>query len=142
MHDAERYALDDYATDARLTDALAALLIAVATGYGALAAANGAAAAAHARRRDHTVLATVGGTRRQLLALAARETAVTVGLGAALGLLAALPPLAATASGLSRAAGTQVGPHLHLPTLAVAVLGSLLTAVAAGVLTTWRGLRK
>ncbi|MFD7642059.1 FtsX-like permease family protein [Kitasatospora sp. NPDC059795] len=140
VHDAERYALDDYATDARLTDALAALLIAVATGYGALAAANGAAAAAHARRRDHAVLATVGGTRRQLLALAARETAVTVGLGAALGLLAALPPLAATASGLSQAAGTQVGPHLHLPTLAVAVLGSLLTAVAAGVLTTWRGL--
>ncbi|WP_341865490.1 FtsX-like permease family protein [Kitasatospora cheerisanensis] len=45
VHDALRYALDDYATDARLTDALAALLIAVATGYGALAAANGAAAA-------------------------------------------------------------------------------------------------
>ncbi|MFF2624933.1 FtsX-like permease family protein [Kitasatospora griseola] len=142
VHDALRYALDDYATDARLTDALAALLIAVATGYGALAAANGAAAAAHARRQDLAVLTTVGGTHRQLLALTAAETALTVAIGAALGILAALPSLAATASGLAQATGARLGPQLHLPTLAAAVLGSLATAVAASTLTTWRTLRR
>ncbi|MFD8595179.1 FtsX-like permease family protein [Kitasatospora sp. NPDC059646] len=142
VHDALRYALDDYATDARLTDALAALLIAVATGYGALAAANGAAAAAHARRRDLAVLGTLGATRRQLLALAARESALTAGLGAALGVLVALPALAAVASGLSRATGARLGPHLHLPTLAAAVLGSLALTVTASTVTTWRTLRR
>ncbi|MGW4383600.1 ABC transporter permease [Kitasatospora sp. NPDC004531] len=142
VHDAMRYALDDYATDARLTDALAALLIAVAGGYGALAAANAAAAAAHGRRSDLAVLATVGGTRRQLLALAAGETALTVAVGAALGILAALPPLAAVASGLSQATGTHIGPHLSLPTLATAVLATLTTAATAATLTTARSLRR
>ncbi|BAJ31734.1 hypothetical protein KSE_59640 [Kitasatospora setae KM-6054] len=68
VHDALRYALDDYATDARLTDALAALLIAIAA----------------------------GGTPRQLRAAAAGEIALTVLLGTALTVLALA--LAATAT--------------------------------------------
>ncbi|KDN82199.1 hypothetical protein KCH_60330 [Kitasatospora cheerisanensis KCTC 2395] len=50
----------------------------------------------------------------------------------------ALPALAATASGLSQATGAPLGPHLHLPTLAAAVLGSLTLTVAASTVTTWR----
>ncbi|MFJ6618648.1 FtsX-like permease family protein [Kitasatospora sp. NPDC091335] len=110
VHDAVRYALDDYDTDARLTDSLAGMLIAVAVGYSAIATANGTALSVHGRRRDLAVLRSAGGTAGQLVLFAAAEAALVTVIGTALGLLAALPPLAGLASGLSQSTGAPRHP--------------------------------
>jgi hypothetical protein len=47
LHDAEAYTLQDYNTDAKLTNSLAMMLIAVAVGYSGLAVANSMAMAAY-----------------------------------------------------------------------------------------------
>ncbi|MFF1919835.1 FtsX-like permease family protein [Streptomyces sp. NPDC058221] len=141
-HDALRYALDDYNTDARLTDSLATMLIVISVGYSVIAVVNSMAMAAHGRRRDYAVMKAAGGTVRQLVRLAAAETALLVVIGAALGVLVTLPPLAAMASGLSQATSADVGLHLNTTAIVTAILGTLLAAVAAGVLVTSRILRK
>ncbi|GAA2262557.1 ABC transporter permease [Streptomyces amakusaensis] len=142
VHDAVRHALDDYATDARLTDTLTAMLIAVAVGYSGIAMANSMAMTAHGRRRDLAVMKSAGGTVRQLLLFAAAETSLVVTVGAALGLLVPLGPLAGMASGLSQATSTEVGPHLNPLTIAAVILGSLALATASSVVVTWRTLRR
>ncbi|MFF0745882.1 ABC transporter permease [Streptomyces sp. NPDC004111] len=142
VHDALQYALDDYNTDAKLTDSLAAMLIAIAVGYSVIAVANSMAMAAHGRRRDFAVMKSAGGTVRQLLKLAASETAVLVGVGAGLGILVTLPPLAGMASGLSQATSSDVGLHLNNGAITTAVIGTLLAAVLAGVMVTGKTLKK
>ncbi|MEU2118493.1 FtsX-like permease family protein [Streptomyces sp. NPDC016459] len=142
VHDAMRYALDDYNTDAKLTDSLAAMLIAIAVGYSVIAVANSMAMAAHGRRRDYAVMRSAGGTVRQLLGLAAGETAVLVAVGAGLGVLVTLPPLAGMASGLSQATSSDVGLHLNNGAVLTAIIGTLVAAVLAGVLVTGKTLRK
>lgn len=141
-HDALEYALADYNTDAELTDSLATMLIVISVGYSVIAVANSMAMAAHGRRRDYEVMKAAGGTVRQLVLLAAGETALLVVIGAALGVLVTLPPLAGMASGLSQATSTDVSLHLNAPVIVAAILGTLLAAVAAGVLVTSRTLRK
>ncbi|MFF2330930.1 MULTISPECIES: FtsX-like permease family protein [unclassified Streptomyces] len=142
VHDAVRYALDDYATDAKLTDSLAVMLIVVAVGYSGIAVANSMAMAAHGRRRDFAVMKSAGGTVRQLLLFSVAETSLVVTVGAALGVLVTLGPLAGMASGLSQATSTEVGLHLNLPTIAAVVLGSLVPAIAASAVVTWRTMRR
>jgi putative ABC transport system permease protein len=141
VHDGVRYALDDYATDAELTDALALMLIVVAVGYSGIAMANSLAMTARARRRDFGVMKSAGGTVRQLLLLSAAETTLVVTVGAALGVLVTLGPLAAMASGLSQTTSTDVGLQLDAATLTAVILGSLVLAVSASVLVTWRTVR-
>ncbi|WP_418955261.1 FtsX-like permease family protein [Streptomyces tritici] len=142
LHDAAAYALADYETDARLTDSLAALLIVIAVGYGVIAVANSMAMAAHGRRRDLAVMKSAGATDRQLLLLSAGETALIVTVGAALGLLVPLAPLAGMASGLAESTSSDVTLHLNAATLATAVAGTLLAAVTAGLAVTTRTLRR
>ncbi|MFE4398209.1 MULTISPECIES: ABC transporter permease [Streptomycetaceae] len=142
VHDAVRYALDDYDTDARLTDSLAAMLIAVAVGYSAIATANSTALSAHGRRRDLAVLRSTGGTVRQLVLLAAGEAAVVTAIGTLLGLLATLPPLAGLASGLAQSTGAPVTLHLDPAALASVVLACLLLSGTTAGLVTWRVLRR
>ncbi|MEU6846581.1 ABC transporter permease [Streptomyces sp. NPDC046716] len=142
LHDAAAYALADYETDARLTDALAALLIAIAVGYSVIAVVNSMAMAAHARRRDVGVLTSTGGTPRQLLLASAGETVLVVAIGTVLGVAVTVPPLLGMASGLSQAGSSQVGLHLNTGTLAAAVTGTLLAAVVSGLAVTWRTLRR
>ncbi|MFJ8039680.1 FtsX-like permease family protein [Kitasatospora sp. NPDC096147] len=141
VHDAERFALDDYRTDARLTDALAAMLLVITVGYAGLAVANATAADAHARRQDLAVLRSAGATVRQLLGFAAGEAALLTALGAALGLAASLPPLAGLAAGLAEATGTPVSWQLDLPALGATLLGILAVAIGTRLLTTWRTAR-
>ncbi|MCP3754003.1 FtsX-like permease family protein [Streptomyces sp. TBY4] len=141
LHDAAAYALADYETDSELTDSLATMLIVIAVGYSVIAVANSMATAAHGRRRDVAVMRSVGGTVPQLLLLSVGETAVVVVVGAALGILVTLPPLAGMASGLSQATSADVGLHLDTGAVAAAVAGTLLAAVTAGVAVTWRTLR-
>ncbi|MEV1039516.1 ABC transporter permease [Streptomyces sp. NPDC050204] len=141
-HDALRYALDDYNTDARLTDGLAAMLIVIAVGYSVIAVANSMAMAAHGRRRDYAVMKSAGGTVRQLLAVAAGETALLVVVGAGLGVLVTLPPLAGMASGLSQATSSAVSLHLNGAAITTAITGTLAAAVLAGVMVTGKTLRK
>ncbi|MFG2622826.1 FtsX-like permease family protein [Streptomyces sp. NPDC048507] len=141
LHDAAEYALADYRTDARLTDSLAGMLMVIAVGYSAIAVVNSTAMAAHGRRRDLAVLGSAGGTARQLLLLAAGEAAMVVTVGAALGILVTLPPLAAMASGLSQATSADVGLHLDTAAVVRTVTGTLLAATAAAVTVTWRTLR-
>ncbi|MET9255066.1 FtsX-like permease family protein [Streptomyces sp. NPDC003717] len=141
LHDAAAYALADYETDARLTDSLAAMLIVIAVGYSVIAVANSMAMAAHGRRRDYAVMRSAGGTVRQLLLTSAGETTLVVVIGAALGVLVTLPPLAGMAAGLSEATSADVGPHLNTGTLALSVAGTLLAAVVAGLVVTARTLR-
>ncbi|MGW1178301.1 FtsX-like permease family protein [Kitasatospora sp. NPDC002543] len=142
VHDAVQYALDDYDTDARLTDNLAAMLIVIAVGYSGIAVANSMAMAAHGRRRDFAVMKSAGGTTRQLLAFAVGETSLVVGVGAVLGVLVTLPPLAGMASGLSQVTEADVGLNLNVPMLAAAILGSLVLAIAASAAVTWKTLRR
>ncbi|MGW2107993.1 ABC transporter permease [Streptomyces sp. NPDC001948] len=142
LHDAMKYALDDYDTDAELTDSLAVMLIAIAVGYSVIAVANSMAMAAHGRRRDYAVMKSAGGTVRQLIELAAGETALLVAVGAGLGVLVTLPPLAGMASGLSQATSSDVGLHLNTGTITMAIIGTLAAAVLAGVMVTGKTLRK
>lgn len=142
VHDAMQYALDDYNTDARLTDSLAVMLIVIAVGYSGIAVANSMGMAAHSRRRDFSVMKAAGGTTRQLLMFSVAETSLVAGIGAALGVLVTLGPLAGMASGLSQATSTDVSLHLNPSTVATAIVGSLVLAVGASVAVTWRTMRR
>ncbi|GGV04409.1 ABC transporter permease [Streptomyces filipinensis] len=142
VHDAMRYALDDYDTDARLTDSLAALLIVIAVGYSGIAVANSTGMSAHSRGRDFRVLGSAGGTVAQLLVLSVAESSLVATVGAALGVLVTLGPLAGMASGLSQATSTDVRLHLDVATVASVAGGSVLLSVVASVAVTWRGTRR
>lgn len=142
VHDAMRYALDDYNTDAQLTDSLATMLIVIAVGYSGIAVANSMAMAAHHRRRDFSVMKAAGGTVRQILWFSVAETTLVAGIGAALGVLVTLGPLAGMASGLSQATATDVGLHLNASTVTAVIVGSLALAVLASVAVTWRTVRR
>ncbi|MFJ4205823.1 ABC transporter permease [Streptomyces sviceus] len=141
LHDAAEYALADYRTDAKLTDSLAMMLIVIAVGYSVIAVANSMAMAAHGRRRDFGVMKSAGGTVGQLLLVSVGETSLVIVIGAALGILVTLPPLAGMASGLSQATSSDVSLHLSTGTLTTAVLGTLVAAVLAGLAVTARTLR-
>ncbi|MFG2721053.1 ABC transporter permease [Streptomyces sp. NPDC048416] len=142
LHDAAAFALADYNTDARLTDSLATMLIVIAVGYSVIAVANSMAMAAHGRRRDFGVLKSAGGTVRQLLFTSAGETVLVVVTGAALGVLVTLPPLAGMAAGLSEATSSDVGLHLNVGAVVIAVLGTLATAVLTGIAVTSKTLKR
>ncbi|MET9772904.1 ABC transporter permease [Streptomyces sp. NPDC006367] len=142
LHDAAEYALADYDTDAELTESLAMMLIVIAVGYSVIAVANSMAMAAHGRRRDFGVMRSAGGTVRQLLLTSAGETTLVVVIGAALGVLVTLPPLAGMAAGLSEATSSDVGLHLNSGVIVVAVVGTLVAAVLAGVAVTSKTLRR
>ncbi|MBW6439766.1 ABC transporter permease [Actinoplanes hulinensis] len=137
LQDAEQFALQDYNTDAKLTESLATMLTVVSVGFSGLAVANSMAMAGYGRRTDFVVMKSVGGTRRQLLGLAVGETWLLVMIGSMLGLIATLPALAGVASGLSAETGTRVTMHLNRGTLTWAILGSLAIATAASALVTW-----
>ncbi|MET7732921.1 ABC transporter permease [Streptomyces sp. NPDC005402] len=142
LHDAAEYALADYQTDAKLTDSLAMMLIVIAVGYSVIAVANSMAMAAHGRRRDFGVMKSAGGTVGQLLLVSVGETSLVIVVGAALGILVTLPPLAGMASGLSQATSSDVSLHLSTGTLTIAVLGTLVAAVLAGLAVTAKTLRR
>ncbi|MFE9361212.1 ABC transporter permease [Streptomyces olivaceoviridis] len=142
LHDAAEFALADYNTDAKLTDSLAMMLIVIAVGYSVIAVANSMAMAAHGRRRDFEVMKSAGGTVRQLLITSVGETSLVVAIGAALGVLVTLPPLAGMAAGLSEATSSDVSLHLNSGTIATAVLGTLAAAVLAGVAVTAKTLKQ
>ncbi|MFR9754972.1 ABC transporter permease [Streptomyces sp. TR06-5] len=141
LHDATEYALADYETDARLTESLAVMLIAIAVGYSAITIANSMAMAAHGRRHDFAVMKSAGATVRQLLLASVGETALITIIGAALGILVPLAPLAGMASGLSQATSSDVGVHLSTATLTTAVVGSFVAAVLSGLAVTAKTLR-
>lgn len=132
VRDAAAYAAQEYAVDARLTDTLAALLVTVSSGYGALAVAAGARAAARTRRTDLAALVAAGATGRRIATTVAAENGVAATLGAVLGVAVSLPPLAAVASGLSAATGTAVGPVLDTAVTSAAAGFCVLVAVVAG----------
>ncbi|MER5443927.1 ABC transporter permease [Streptomyces sp. NPDC002790] len=142
LHDAAEYALADYNTDAKLTESLAMMLIIIAVGYSVIAVANSMAMAAHGRRRDFAVMKSAGGTVRQLLFTAAGETALVIVVGAALGVLVTLPPLAGMAAGLSEATSSDVGLHLNSGVVVAAIIGTLVAALFAGVAVTSKTLRR
>nr|BFD88146.1 ABC transporter permease [Streptomyces sp. Xyl84] len=141
LHDAAEYALADYETDARLTDSLAMMLIVISVGYSVIAVADSMATAAHGRRRDFAVMRSAGGTDRQLLWVSAGETALLIVIGAALGVLVTLPPLAGMASGLSQATSSDVSLRVDAGALKTAVAATLLAAVPVGVAVTAKTLR-
>ena len=140
--DAQAYALADYAVDARLTTALAGLLVTVSAGYGGIAVAGGITADARSRRTDRAALAAAGATRARLAATAAAEATVAALLGAVLGLLVSVPPLAAVASGLARATGVPVLPVIDPGWASLAAGGCLVVAAATAALTTARAARR
>ncbi|MFJ9124371.1 ABC transporter permease [Streptomyces sp. NPDC102340] len=142
LHDAAQYALADYDTDAKLTESLAMMLIVIAVGYSVIAVANSMAMAAHGRRRDFGVMKSAGGTVRQLLFTSAGETALVIVIGAALGVLVTLPPLAGMAAGLSEATSSDVGLHLNSGVVVVAIIGTLVAAVLAGAAVTSKTLKR
>jgi putative ABC transport system permease protein len=83
----------------------------------------------------------VGGTVGQLLRVSVGETSLVIAIGAALGILVTLPPLAGMASGLSQATSSDVSLHLSTGTLTTAVISTLVAAVLAGLAVTAKTLR-
>ncbi|QUW79121.1 FtsX-like permease family protein [Streptomyces mirabilis] len=142
VHDAMQYALDDYNTDAKLTDSLATMLIVIAVGYSGIAVANSMGMSAHSRRRDFSVMKSAGGTVRQLLVFSVAESSLVATIGAALGVLVTLGPLAGMASGLSQATATDVSLRLNPSMVASVVFGSIVLAIVASVAVTWRTMRR
>ncbi|WP_425826882.1 ABC transporter permease [Streptomyces fractus] len=142
LHDAAQYALADYNTDARLTESLATMLIVIAVGYSVIAVANSMAMAAHGRRRDVGVMKSAGGTTRQLLFASAGETALVIAIGATLGVLVTLPPLAGMAAGLSESTSSDVGLRLNAGVVAAAIIGTLVAALLAGAAVTSKTLKR
>ncbi|MFA3877612.1 ABC transporter permease [Streptomyces sp. MMCC 100] len=142
LHDAAEYALADYNTDAKLTESLAMMLIVIAVGYSVIAVANSMAMAAHGRRRDFGVMKSAGGTVRQLLFTSAGETTLVIVIGAALGVLVTLPPLAGMAAGLSESTSSDVGLHLNSGVVVLAIIGTLVAALCAGVAVTSKTLKR
>ncbi|ALL77463.1 hypothetical protein AD006_23005 [Pseudonocardia sp. EC080610-09] len=138
VRDARSYALADYAVDARLTDALAALLVAVSSGYGGLAVVNGIAAAARSRRPDLAVLAAAGATPGQRIAVAAAEAGAATLVGVVLGVAVTVAPLLAVASGLSVATGAPVAVVIGPGTVALAAGACLAAAAGTSAVVTAR----
>ncbi|WP_415971935.1 FtsX-like permease family protein [Rhodococcus sp. 077-4] len=142
VEDAHSFALQDYMVDARLTNWLATVLIAMTVGYSGLAIANSMAMSASRRGPDIAALKGSGGTDRQLLAMAVGETAIVVAIGSVLGLIVTVPPLYGMAAGLSQVTGTEVGLHVAWPTVLSVVAGCSALALAATVAVTRRVLRE
>jgi putative ABC transport system permease protein len=138
VRDAQSYALADYAVDARLTDALAALLVAVSSGYGGLAVVNGIASAARSRRPDLAVLAAAGATPGKRIAMAAGEAGAATLVGVVLGVAVTVAPLLAVASGLSVATGAPVAVVIGPGTVALAAGACLAAAVGTSAVVTAR----
>ncbi|WP_027498689.1 ABC transporter permease [Rhodococcus sp. 114MFTsu3.1] len=138
VKDAYSFALQDYEVDARLTNWLAATLIAMSVGYCGLAVANGMAVSAYRRGPDISALQSSGGTSRQLLSTAVFETVIIVLIGSALGSIVTIPPLLGMAAGLSQLTGTEVGLHLPWRTIAWVMTGCLVLASGATALVTRR----
>ncbi|ANY05061.1 ABC transporter permease [Pseudonocardia sp. HH130630-07] len=138
VRDARAYALAEYAVDARLSGALAALLVAVSAGYGGLAIANGIVSSVRSRRAGDAVLAAVGATRRRRVLLGTVEAAAATLAGTVLGIAVTVPPLVAVASGLARATGRPVPPVPDPVATGAAVGVCLLVAMLSAALATGR----
>ena len=142
VRDAHTHALAAYAVDARLTQLLAVLLVAVSAGYGALAVVNGVAAAVRTRRGELATLGALGATRGQLIGVVGAEAGAAVLLGALLGVLVAMPPLLAVASGLGAVTGQPVGAVVDPVVVALAGGVCTVAAVGAAALAAGRVLRR
>ncbi|WP_241483694.1 ABC transporter permease [Rhodococcoides fascians] len=141
VKDAYSFALQDYEVDARLTNWLAATLIAMSVGYCGLAVANVMAVSAYRRGPDISALQASGGSSRQLLSTAVFETVIIVLIGSALGSIVTIPPLLGMAAGLGQLTGTEVGLHLPWRTIVWVVTGCLVLASGSTAIVTRRTLR-
>lgn len=141
VEDAYSFALQDYMVDARLTNWLATVLVAMTVGYSGIAIANSLAMSAYRRGPATAVLKASGGTARQLLSMAVGETVIVVAIGSLLGVLVTVPPLYGMAAGLSQVTGTEVGLHVDWSSVVWVVAGCSALALVATVTVTRRVLR-
>lgn len=139
--DAKTFADRAYADDARLFEQFSTILLILAVGYSALSVANTMAMAAHARRGNLAVLRAAGGTSKQIVGLVAAETILIGLIGAVLGLVATMPPLAAIAAGLEQTTGVPVSIQLDWATFIPVTVGTLGLATTAAAIITRRSLR-
>jgi putative ABC transport system permease protein len=109
-------------------DWLFRILAAVVFAFTAIAVVNTLMMIALHRRRELALLQLVGGTRRQIIAMARWEGAITVALGLGLGTLIALSTLVPTSTILSGS---------HVPTAPIGLVALVLgSAAAIGLLAT------
>ncbi len=136
--DAATFAEAEYSEDTRLLWLFTMVLVGLSVGYTGISIINTMAMAGAGRRVDLRVLRQAGATVRQVLGMHAAETAITVGIGAMLGLAVTVPALAGMSSGLASEMGVPVDLRLHWATL-VGVCGACLAlGVAASAASVWR----
>jgi putative ABC transport system permease protein len=138
----ETYAASDDAEEDRLVWIFTLMLVAVSAGYTAIAVASTLLAATAGRLRDFRVLRLSGATPRQVLLTLTAETCCVVTLGAALGLVVAVPALFGTVHGLREELGLPVELSLAWPWLMGVVTVCLLLATAATILPAHVALRR
>ncbi|GAB7187360.1 hypothetical protein ATKI12_7191 [Kitasatospora sp. Ki12] len=136
------YAARTDSEDDRLVRIFLVILIGMSLGYTCLAIANTLLMATAERAADLAVLRLSGATRRQVLGVVAAESALSVGIGTALGLAVALVTLVGLRSGLSAQLGTRVELDLPWSTAALTVGVCLALALTAGVLPARLALRR
>jgi putative ABC transport system permease protein len=132
--DVATYAADANAADDRLVRIFILILIGMSLGYTAIAIANTLMMATAGRLRDLKVLRLSGATTRQVLWSIAAESALVVGIGAALGMAIALAALLGIRTGLSAQLGATVTIGLPWPAVLTVIATCLLIAVTASVL--------
>ncbi|WP_203993401.1 ABC transporter permease [Sphaerisporangium rufum] len=140
--DAGTHAAEADAEEDRLVWTFTVLLVIVSAGYAAIAVAGTLGMAAAGRVRDITVLRLAGATTGQAVRALAVETALVVAVGAALGVMVAVPALAGMRAGLAGAFGVPVPLVVPWPLILGIVGGCLLLAVAAAVTVPHRALRR
>ncbi|MGY0235731.1 FtsX-like permease family protein [Longispora urticae] len=136
------YESDSSARDDVLVRIFVLALIGLSVGYTGIAVANTLVMATAGRRRDFAVLRLSGGTVGQVLRSVAAESAMVVGIGAALGMAVAVAALLGVRSGLAQALGAPVPLLVPWGTVGAVVAGCLALAVGASVLPARLALRR
>jgi putative ABC transport system permease protein len=132
--DVATYAAEADTAEDRLVWIFTLLLIAVTSGYGAIAVANTLLMAAANRAPDLRVLRLAGATRRQVGWAVAAESALVVMIGSVLGAAVACTALLSIRAGLSEQMGTPVDLVVSWPVIGGVVALCLTLAVTASVL--------
>ncbi|UPK75297.1 ABC transporter permease [Nocardioidaceae bacterium SCSIO 66511] len=127
----DSYESVDNADEERLLRLFVVVLLALSTGFTALAIANTMLMATGERRHDFGVLRMAGATTRQIRRYVGVEASVVVLIGSLLGVVVAWPAVYGIAAGLSDDLGFDVAVAMDWRAVIVVVVGCLAIAVAS-----------
>ncbi|MFB9877401.1 FtsX-like permease family protein [Planobispora siamensis] len=136
------YARQARTEDDRLVWIFTLILAGMAVGYTGLSIANTMVMSTVDRASDFRVLRMSGATPRQVLGTVTAESVIVAGLGAALGVVVALPALLGMGSAMTRQIGAPVELVIPWPIVLAVVGGCLVLAVTAAAIPTLAAVRR